>query len=99
MWEAKYRDDRVGLSVCLSFVPDHTSGTTRPIFIKFYAMHVTYVRGSVLLWWLCDTLCTSGFTDDVIFAHNEAYAGCRRNTETTWWCSRGPWLKQQAVSP
>jgi len=26
-------------------------------------------RGSVLLWWCSDMLCTSGFTDDVIFDH------------------------------
>jgi len=32
-------------------------------------MHVTYGRGSVLLWWRSDMLCTSGFMDDVIFAH------------------------------
>jgi len=25
---------------------------------------------SVLLWRRCDTLCTSGFIDDVMFAHN-----------------------------
>jgi len=32
-------------------------------------VHVTYGRGSVLLWRRSDTLCTSGFMDDVIFAH------------------------------
>jgi len=33
----------------------------------FYASY-TYVRGSVLLVWRCDTLCTtSGFVDDVMF--------------------------------
>ena len=31
-------------------------------------VHVTYGRGSVLLW-RRSTLCTSGFMDDVIFAH------------------------------
>jgi len=30
---------------------------------------VTYGRGSVLLWRRSDKLCTSGFMDDVIFAH------------------------------
>jgi len=30
---------------------------------------VAYGRGSVLLWWRCDTLCTSGFMEDVILAH------------------------------
>ena len=32
-------------------------------------VHVTYGRGSVLLWRRSDTLYTSGFMDDVIFAH------------------------------
>jgi len=33
-------------------------------------------RGSVLLWLRCDTvLCTSGFTDDVVFARNGPYVG------------------------
>jgi len=32
-------------------------------------VHVTYGRGSVLLWQHSDMLCTSGFMDDVIFAH------------------------------
>ena len=55
--------------VCLS-VRDHIFGTrlTRAIFTKFF-LHVTYGRGSVLLWRRSDMLCTSGFTDDVIFAH------------------------------
>ena len=35
-------------------------------------MHVTYGRGSVLLWRRCDTLSlfTSGFMDNIVFAHN-----------------------------
>ena len=45
-------------------------GTTRPIFAKFSA-HVAYGRGSVLLWQRSDTLCTSSFVDDVMFAHNQ----------------------------
>jgi len=53
--------------VCLS-VRDHIFGTTRPIFTKYF-VHVTYGRGSVLLWRHSDTLCTSGFMDDVIFDH------------------------------
>ena len=28
---------------------------------------------SVLLWWRSDTLCTSGFMDDVIFAHKPGF--------------------------
>jgi len=53
--------------VCLS-VHDRIFGTERPIFTNFF-LHVTYGRGSVLLWQHSDTLFTSGFTDDVMFAH------------------------------
>ena len=35
-------------------------------------------RGSVLLWRRCDTLCTSGFTDDVRFGRNGRDAERRR---------------------
>ena len=54
------------LSVCLS-VRERISGTTRPTVNIF--MHATYDRGSVPLWRRCDTLCTSGFMDDVM-RHN-----------------------------
>jgi len=64
---AQYCDERVCLCVCLS-VRDHIFGTTHPIFTKFFA-RVTCGRGSVLLWRRGDTLCTSGFMDDVMFAH------------------------------
>ena len=57
----------VCLSVCLS-VRDHVFATTRPIFTKCRA-HVAYGSGSVLLWRRSDMLCTSGFMDDVMFAH------------------------------
>ena len=53
--------------VCLS-VRDHISGTTHPIFTEIF-VHVAYGRDSVLLWRRSDTLRTSGFMDDVIFAH------------------------------
>ena len=32
-------------------------------------MRATYGRGSLLLWRRCDTLCSSGFVDDVILVH------------------------------
>ena len=57
----------VCVCVCLS-VRDHVFGTIRPIFTKF-VVHVIYGRGSVLLWRRSDMLCTSGFIDDVVFAH------------------------------
>jgi len=37
-----------------------------------FAVHATYDRGLVILWWRCDMLCTSGFVDDVMFSHNAA---------------------------
>jgi len=50
------------LSVCpLAYLKN-----TRWNFTKF-SIHVTCDRGSVLLWRLCNTLCTSGFVDDVMF--------------------------------
>jgi len=61
--EAEYCDECV--CVCSS-VRDHIFGSPRPIFTKFF-VHVT--NGSVLLWRRSDKLCTSGFMDDVIFAH------------------------------
>ena len=63
----------MSVSVCLCvcvclFVHDHIFGTTHPIFIIIF-VPVTHGRGSVLRCRRSDTLCTSGFTDDVIFAH------------------------------
>ena len=37
--------------------------------LRQISVHVTYGRGSVLLWRRSDTFYTSGFMDDVIFAH------------------------------
>ena len=45
------------------------SGITQPIFTKF-CVQIPCGHGSVLFWWRCATLCTSGFTDDVTFGHN-----------------------------
>jgi len=35
-----------------------------------YDVHVPCGRGLVLFWWRCDTLCTSGFVDDVMFSYS-----------------------------
>ena len=54
----------LSLCVCLSAVISlELHVRSSPIFV-----HVTYGRGAVLLWQRCDTLCTSGFMDDIIFA-------------------------------
>jgi len=65
----------MSVSVCLCVrlpVRDHIFGTTRPIFTKNF-VRVTCSRGSVLLCRRCDMLCTSGFTDDVIFARKPRF--------------------------
>ena len=63
----------VCLSVCLS-VRKHISETTRLNYIKF-SVHVAYGCGSILFLWRCDTLCTSGFVDNVTFCYNRPHGG------------------------
>ena len=62
--------------VCVLSVRDHVFGPARPIFTNF--LHVTYGRGSVLLWRRSDTLRISGFIYDVMFAHKLIKAARRR---------------------
>ena len=79
------------VSVCLpaSTYPKNYMSHLRQLF-----MHVTYVRGSILLWRRCDILCTSGFTDDVLLVHNgyAGYRNMRRNCDSIG-CSMdlSPW--------
>jgi len=61
----------MSVSVCLyvcprSYCQNYTSDD--PIFTKVF-VHVIYGRGPALLWRPSDTLCISGFMDDIIFAH------------------------------
>jgi len=56
----------MSVSVCLS-VRNHIFGTTRPIFTNFCACYLW--PWLVPVWRRSDTLCTSGFIDDVIFVH------------------------------
>jgi len=49
--------------VCVS-VRSRVSKTARPNCAKF-SVHVNRDPDSVLLWWPCDALCTSGFADNV----------------------------------
>ena len=65
---ANYRNERVCVSVCVS-VRSHIS-ENRTAELRQMFLPVDSGRGSVLLWWRCDTLCTSGFVDDVMFSHN-----------------------------
>jgi len=56
----------VCLSVCLSVCPrGYLLNRTRNLYQIF--VHVGYGRGSVLLQRRCDTLCISGFVDDIMF--------------------------------
>jgi len=68
-------------------------------------VHVTYGRGSVIFWRRSDKLCTSGFMDDVIFAHKprlfdvaaqlkrSAHAACKSSSVTS-----GSWSKVDQVN-
>ena len=66
---AEYFDQLVSVCLC---VREHISGTAGPIFAEF-CVHILCGCGSVLLWWRCDTLCTSGFMDNVTFGRNGQY--------------------------
>jgi len=67
---AQYCDQRVCMSVCVGLsVCCHVSKTTCPNFWKF-SVYVTCCHGSVSRWRQCNTSCTSGFVDDVMFSHN-----------------------------
>jgi len=63
---------RVRVCVCVSaIISSEIHVRSSPIFV-----HATYGRGSVILRRRCsDTLCTSGFTDDVIFARKPRLLG------------------------
>ena len=58
----------MSVSVCLSVRPRAYLRNYTSDLHQFFA-HVTYGRGSVLLWRRSDVLYTSGFMDDVKFAH------------------------------
>ena len=53
-------------SFCVS-VLEHISGTAGPVFTNFLCVSVVAVA---LFWWCWDTLCTSGFVDNVTFSRN-----------------------------
>jgi len=76
------------LYVCMS-VRSQVSKTVCPNF-KISSVHVNCVRGSVLLWLQCNTLCTSGFVDDVVFCPCSArQRRCRRAYTSTQSFTRG----------
>jgi len=59
------------MSVCLSVCPlMYLENYTTEL--HQFLVYVAHGRSSVVLCWRCDTLCTSGFVDDVTFSHNGA---------------------------
>jgi len=84
---AVYCDECVCLCVCVfAIIYSELHVRSSPNFL----MNVTYGRGSVLLWRRNDTLCTSGFTLDVMFAHKTGFLDVavqlkRRNTQPWAW--------------
>ena len=64
----------ISLSVCLCMCVYVCpwAGAAGPIFTKF-SVQIPSGRGFVLLWQRCDTLCTSGFVDDVMFGCSGPY--------------------------
>ena len=71
------------VSVCLS-VDEDIFGATCAIFTNFFA-HVAYGLGSVLLQCHCDTLCSSGFADDIMFFYSGPYS-CMNFTTKDRFC-------------
>jgi len=87
----------MSVCVCVFVCPRSYLGTILPIFTNFFVL-VTYGRGSVLLWRRSDTLCTSGFMDDVIFEHKPR-SQRRRPAEVHCTCSLGLGYKLCTVIP
>ena len=59
-------------SVCVSICPQgYLQSQTTDLHQIFCACVIC--RSSVLVWWHCDTICTSEFVDDVMFSYNEPY--------------------------
>ena len=84
---SRSRDEKMQpkLFVCLS-VRSYNLKTTRPNFTIFLCMLLVHGGpGSVLLWWLGDTLCTSGFVDDVTFS----FSGTNGPQSSSTLCLKG----------
>jgi len=68
----KYCNEYVCVCLCVcprEYVWNHTCDL-------YIFVHVAYGRGSVLLRRCCDTLCISGFVDNIIFiSYNGPYSG------------------------
>jgi len=81
------RSTAISVYVCMSVFSVYLfvcPKTTRPNFTTF-SVHVTCDCGSVLLWGQCDTLCTSGFVDDVMFSYNGLNRSESKTTRMLHW--------------
>jgi len=76
---AEYCDD----CVCLS-VREHNLWNYMPDLSQIFA-HVICVCGSVLVWRRCDMLCTSGFTNNVMFNVYIMTRNRQRNRDSVAW--------------
>ena len=72
----------VCVSVCLSasISPEALDWSSRSFFCV-----ISCGRGSDLLWRRCDTLCTSGFVDDVTFGRNGPYGDAWKAEPLTYY--------------
>jgi len=86
----RVRSIAISVSVCLSVCLSAriSKKITRPNFTK-YSVRVTYCRCSFLFCWQCNTLFTSGFVNDVIFAHRRPVGKDDANKAHTQWLTRG----------
>ena len=73
----------VCLCVCLS-VHEHISLAAGPIFTNFF-VQISCGRGSVLLWWRSNTLCTYGLMDDITFGCNGPYGDAWKAEPLTYY--------------
>jgi len=107
LWSApiEERSIVISLSVCLSVCSHaYLHPSTCPNFAKFY-VHVACGCDSIIFWRRCNTLCTSGFVDDVTFsqwhvavhvsdATVAALPQCRARPDTSAsWCWMRPGLE------
>ena len=93
-WE--YRDERVCLSVCLSvclFV--YPRAYHRKLHQVFFAW---YAWPWVDHWRRCDTLCTSSFVDNVMYAHNGQDRRCVTGVNLKW-LTRGSTRQKRSLMP
>ena len=97
--EEEYCNERVCLSVCLCVCLCVCLSTIISSELHQIFVHVTYGRGSVLLWRRSDTLCTSGFMDDAVFAHKPRLLNLAAQAEAKCTRSLGLGYKMCAVIP